>query len=352
MPERPIVPDLQAFVDELVISGEAAAAVALVGDGGAVLTVASAAVPVTARFDLASLTKPFVATLALDLHLRGRLPLETLVGHVWRRREALAGYALEGRRLEDLLRHRSGLASWAPLYALASDRRGALARLLSGELLEPAPGGVVYSDLGYVLWGFAAEEALGRPLAELLEQRLTAPLGLSSLGTGFLPGSAEAPVPSPMDTAKEVELAAARDLDVALQPPPPPGQPQDGNARFLGGVSGHAGLFATAEDVWRFGVEWLRASSGRRGRLLTPALARRALGGTDPWALGWARRSDDGSSGPALSPEAFGHVGFTGTSLWIDPPKERIAVLLAARTSPLGDFNRHRRAFHKIAFAP
>ncbi|MCB1057836.1 MAG: serine hydrolase, partial [Acidobacteria bacterium] len=158
---------LEPFLGDLVAGDAARAAVALVGDARGVRSVHAVGTSSDARFDLASLTKPFVATLALVLHQAGELRLDSPLGQVWRRSEASLGPPLEACALELLLRHRSGLAPWAPLYALAKTPERALPLLLAGKLVEPAPAGVAYSDLGYVLWGLTAAESLGAPVEEL-----------------------------------------------------------------------------------------------------------------------------------------------------------------------------------------
>ncbi|HEX4959918.1 MAG TPA: serine hydrolase, partial [Thermoanaerobaculia bacterium] len=110
------------------------------------------------------------------------------------------------------------------------------------------------------------------------------------------------------------------------------------------GVVGHAGLFGTARDLWRLGVEWLAP-----GRLLKPEGVAAALSGGGPFALGWWRRTLRGSAGRALPPTAFGHTGFAGNSFWIDPQGRRLFVMLASRRDPAMDMNRWRRRFHRLA---
>lgn len=290
-------------------------------------------------FDLASLTKPFVATLALALERSGDLPLAARVGDLFPR----AAPALARRRLESLLRHRSGLVPWMPLYRLARGREGALARLLSGELLGGRRG--AYSDLGVILWGFAAERATGRDLGALLGERVLAPLALERVE--WRPRRRGDLARCPLDNRREVELAAAQGIPVARAGPPALGVVQDGNARFLGRggrLAGHAGLFADAAAVAGLAGEWLEP-----GRVLTPALVAHALGGDGEYALGWARRRVRGSAGPALTSAAFGHIGFTGGSVWIDPRRGLVAVLLGHRASVATDLNPWRRRFHALA---
>ncbi|MEO7972412.1 MAG: serine hydrolase, partial [Thermoanaerobaculia bacterium] len=147
-----------------------------------------------------------------------------------------------------------------------------------------------------------------------------------------------------LDNWREVELAQEQGLKLARQAPFLRGVPQDGNARALGRLSGHAGLFVTAEEMLALGREWLRPA-----RLLAPEVLARALSGEGPYALGWARQSADGSSGPEFAPDAFGHTGFTGGSLWIDRARERIVVVLAHRLSSKIEMNPIRREIHRLA---
>lgn len=347
----------QQLLDEMVGSGAVSAVSAIFLDGTEGMGWAGAAglarrpdrpAEVDSRFDLGSLTKPFVATLALVLDERGELSLDLPIGEVWPH----ADPRLARLPLADLLSHRSGLAAWTPLYQRCRSREEVLALLLGGELLgADLP---TYSDLDYLLWGQAAEARLGRPLGDLLSERVLAPLGLSgSAGITLAPGPVENIAESFMGTGKEVELAAEQGIAVADLGPPPPGTVQDGNARFLAGLGialpGHAGLFGRAADLSALGMEWLRP-----GRLFSPAAKARALAwGSGLYALGWVRRNVLGSAGPALGPDSFGHSGFAGGSLWIDPDaSERgwLLVLLGARTDPAVDMNAWRRRFHALAY--
>jgi serine-type D-Ala-D-Ala carboxypeptidase len=360
---------LERLIDSLVDDGAVSAAVALVGGPhGSEWTRAvgwargggSGGWPAAAGtwFDLGSLTKPFVATLALALDRGGELPLGTRLGEVL----GGAGRPLATLPLADLLRHRAGFLAWTPLYVRCGSLAEVEALLLSGALLRGRGGtpagagsaggggrGGLYSDLDVLLWGLAAERALGRPLAALVAERVLAPLGLAG-EVAAMPGARPEVAESRMDTGREVELAAAQGLAVPLLPPPPLGLPQDGNARFLaalgaGRLLGHSGLFGTATALWRLGAEWLRP-----GALLHNEAVATALSGGGPFALGWwRRRVRGGGGGPALSAGSYGHTGFAGGSLWLDPPRSRIFVLLGHRTDPAVDLNRWRRRFHAAA---
>ncbi|HEV7503312.1 MAG TPA: serine hydrolase [Thermoanaerobaculia bacterium] len=346
MSDRPSFRRVEKLLSDMVAEGVASAAVGLVSTADGVVWEGAVAAEVSTRFDYASLTKPFVASLALTLDARGALPLATRIGEVWPQ----AHPALAHRPLSDLLRHRSGLAAWTPLYHRCRSVGEAVELIVAGgetgELLGARAG--TYSDLGYILWGQAAEIATGTPLAALLESQVLAPLGLVSVEPtlGDRPDIAR----SRMGTGQEVRLAAKQGFVVPDLGAPSVGTPQDGNGRFLvglgagGGVCGHAGLFGSTHDLWRLGLEWLAP-----GRLLKPEGVAAALAGSGPFALGWWRRTLRGSAGPALPSTAFGHTGFAGNSFWIDPEGRRIFVMLASRCDPAADMNHWRRRFNSAA---
>lgn len=341
---------MRSFLHELISTGTATAATALAGTADAILWQETAGEARPGRpvdpdtvFDFASLTKLFTFTLALVLDEDRTLPLKTRIGEVWPE----ANPRLARRPVEDLLRHRSGMASWAPLYHLCRSREDVLPLLLAGERMR-ATRRAVYGDLDLLLYGLAVERVTGEPYARLLRSRVIDPLGLS---VEPAPGDRPDVAVSRMDTDKEVELAARQGLAIPLQGPPPPGMPQDGNARFLisrGGpdaLPAHAGLFGRARDLWRLGAEWLAPRSLLKQEATAAALTGR------PFLLGWWRRTLQGSAGPALPPGSFGHTGFAGGSLWIDPEERRVLVLLTHRTEPSSDMNAWRRRFHALAGA-
>lgn len=337
------------FLSTLVTAGIATSAVGLVGTSDSILWEgatgeARPGVPVEpgSRYDFASLTKPFTATLALVLAADGTLPLTTRIAEIWPEADRRLGK----RPLGELLRHRAGVAAWAPLYQLCQTREDVLRLILGSEL--PVARAETYSDLDYLLWGMTAEKVTGRSLAELMRMRVLDPLGLDRVEPP--PGDRPDVVPSPMDTGKEADLAAKQGLAIPTLPPPPIGKPQDGNARFLmelpdfSPLAGHAGLFGRARDLHVLASEWLTP-----GRLLQQEHVTAALTGGRKFALGWWRRTLRGSAGPALPSSSVGHTGFAGNSFWIDRESRRIYVLLTARIDPRCDMNRWRRGFHARA---
>ncbi len=288
------------------------------------------------RFDLASVTKPCTATVAVGLDQVGILALDTMLEDIW---GSIAG-PLQSVSMADLLRHEAGFRPWAPLYKLCGSGEEVAAVLLGGDLLGAQPG--TYSDLGYILWGLSAERALGSSLQAINADAL----GKISSGSTLGPASvSRLPIhPCTLDTDVEQELATELGLTIDRLGAPDAGEVQDGNARFLGGRSAHAGLFGTAQDLVELGRSWLIGTSPPRA-----ASVEVALSGQGPYGLGWARRDPSNSAGEALSERSFGHTGFTGCSLWIDPDVERILVLAAHRASTTVDLSPWRRTFHRMA---
>ena len=340
-------PELQGLLDRMVSGGQASAAVALSGSPKRLEAVAAAgrtrvpdgrAVRPTDRFDLASLTKLFSATLALVLDETGLLPLSTPVGRIWGER---VKSRLADLPLEALLRHRAGLRAWTPLYRRCTSRRAVLDLLLSDRALNDRRER--YSDLDYLLWGLSVERAQGTSYERLLRRHVLRPLGvLGRGGARWAPGDRPDVVATRLGNEQERSLAAAQGVAVASRGGPPVGVVQDGNARFLKDPTAHAGLFGSALHLWNLAAEWLAPT-----RLPIAGSLERALAGGRSFTLGWRRRTVRGSGGPALSAVAFGHLGFTGGSVFVDPESDRIMILLAHRVSAANDLKSWRRSFHR-----
>jgi CubicO group peptidase (beta-lactamase class C family) len=218
-----------------------------------------------------------------------------------------------------LLTHTSGLPAWRPLYR-EPDAGRARQMALNTPFAYATGTRVVYSDIGLILLGLAMERLAQAPLAEIVRRRVTEPLGLAH--TRYLPLEE----PRPVSGVAPTEFCPWRGRRIC-------GEVHDENAWRLGGVSGHAGLFSTAADVAALGQAFLDGGGG----LLQPetvaemvrlqaedAVVRRGLG----FAL-WS--PDPEASGNPFSPRAYGHTGFTGTSLWVDPERALVVACLTNR---------------------
>jgi CubicO group peptidase (beta-lactamase class C family) len=329
---------LEAGVGRGVSSGAACAVADRAGlvaraRAGRTDTSGGASVTHDTLFDIASLTKPFTASVALRLAERGEIDLRARLDTLLPR---LAGAATGAATLEQLLAHEAGFTAWLPLFeGIPPAERGTEAgrRRIVELALAAAPAALpgeraVYSDLGFIALGEILERVTGRGQESLIEAEVTGPLGLASA--------------CPSHALPPSRFAATEDCPWrgrVLR-----GEIHDDNAWSMGGLAGHAGLFATATDVARFGAAWLSACE--EGGWLSADLARlavrrRPLGR----GLGWDLRSPEGSTaGSRFSPESFGHLGFTGCSLWVDPVAD-VAVALLTNRVCFGRDNDAIRAF-------
>lgn len=304
----------------------------------------AASVDQTTLFDVASLTKVFISTIALRLVHEGLLRLDaTLEGYLAPLRGTRCGRAT----LMELLAHEAGFESWRPLYEVIplADRGTEKGRLeILDEALRVFPGArsanAVYSDLGFMALMLILERVTGETLEYLVQDRLTVPLGLRSVHYRPLGGLSQGERTSIAAT----ESCPWRGRELV-------GEVHDDNAWSMGGVSGHAGLFADACDLARLGGFWLREL--KEGGYISRDLARRAIGRRPGGrGLGWDIKSPSGSAaGNRLGPRTFGHLGFTGCSLFVDPERE-ISVALCTNRVHLGRQNLSirdfRPAFHDV----
>jgi CubicO group peptidase (beta-lactamase class C family) len=288
-------------------------------------------------FDLASLTKPMAtASSLLSLAEEGALHLQEETGRFLPvdGRDPLAGVTLR-----HLLTHSSGLPAWRRYHSQGLEREEILRRVRHTERERPISARFVYSDLGYMLLGAVVEAVAAESLAEFSRRRLYAPLGMED--TTFQPPECQWP-----------RIAATRCPDRARVLV---GEVHDGNAASMGGVAGHAGLFATAPDIARFARMLLRRGRGEGCRVLAPltveAMSRNAIApGAGGCSFGWFTPPNGMlPAGDFLPSDAFGHTGFTGTSLLVVPSLNLAAILLTNRVyseNGSGDFLRLRRRFH------
>jgi CubicO group peptidase (beta-lactamase class C family) len=287
--------------------------------------------PVTTEtiFDLASLTKPLATTLAVMVLIENKkVALDQQLGDV------LPAFANDGKapiQIKHLLNHNSGLADYRAYYKeiehLPSEKRkSALRKLLVKEPLVHSIGArLVYSDIGFMILEWLVEAISGKALDYYVTEEIYNPLGLENLI--FADSNSDR---QPGEFAATEQCIWRRQLLC--------GQVHDENAYAVGGVQGHAGLFGTAFDIHSLLGHLLSAYHGQPStRLFKPHMVRlffRRLTGSDK-ALGFDTPSASGSSaGRFFSPNSVGHLGFTGTSFWMDLDRSIIVILLTNRVHP------------------
>jgi len=275
-------------------------------------------------WDLASLTKVIGTTTAvMQLWDRGLIKLDERVQHYL---PEFTGPHKELVTVRDLLTHSSGLPAWRPLYKEATSPAAAIA-LVYTTPLDTLPGvRMVYSDLGAILLGKLVERVSGQPLDQYLAAHVFGPLGMTS--TRFRPPA------SWLSRIAPTERDPWRGRLIR-------GEVHDENAYALGGVSGHAGLFSSAHDLARFAQMYLHRGELGGVRIVSAAavdtFTRVQNMAFSNRALGWEVPNGTNSAGHLLSNRAFGHTGFTGTSIWIDPQQDLFIILLTNRVDPTRD---------------
>jgi CubicO group peptidase (beta-lactamase class C family) len=284
---------------------------------------APAVTPDSTLYDLASLTKVIATTTALMLLLdRGAVDLDAPVG---RYIPEFRGGGREAITLRHLLTHTSGLPATLPLHREARDSAAALAMVLAVGPRQRPGVRVVYSDVNAILLGEVVRRVAGEPLDRFVTREIFAPLGLTQLV--FRPPRRLHPRIAPTGVWRGHPVA---------------GVVNDPGAAKLGGVAGHAGAFGTALDVARFAQFMLREGTLSDGRRLLRAQTVRLFTtrvpppgpGQDSRALGWQAVPTDeevSSAGTQFGARSYGHTGWTGTSLWIDPDRRVFVVLLTNR---------------------
>lgn len=328
-------------------------------------------------YDLASLTKPLVTgLLAAILIERGLIDFDADIGQYLS--ELLDGGkepCLDAHDIfiSDLLTHRSSFPAWKPFYLFAPDRENVLmeiCRTLRGMRGES----VTYSDLNFILLMFLIERVMGKRIDVAARDEIFGPFGLEN--TFFYPDRAFLKRIAASEKGNEYEkqtcieqgylqptagsadrnpVATAPGSDSFFRKDVIWGEVHDGNAYFMGGAAGHAGLFSTAEDVFNIALQFLPNYTS----LLKPNTCElfrtnftKGMNEDRSFAFQLASTRDS-TAGKKMSPESFGHLGFTGTSLWIDPVAERIFILLTNRTHarkpPFKNINSIRRRFHDLA---
>ena len=278
-------------------------------------------------FDLASVTKVLATTtVAMILHERGKLSLEEPLAATLPEFVTLAPSHQQASRqavtIRMLLAHSSGLPVYEKLYDLANTHRDLARAALTARLISAPGTRAEYSDIGFILLGEVLAAKAGMPLDAFARTEIFAPLGMTR--SCFNP---------PAEWKREIPPT---EDDRKFRTRIIQGEVNDENAYVMGGVAGHAGVFAPAVDVARFAQCMLRGGAP----ILQPETVRlftrrqSSPAGTTR-ALGWDTPSrPDSSSGRFFSPDSFGHLGFSGTSLWIDPERQLSVTLLTNRTWP------------------
>ncbi|MGH7934933.1 MAG: serine hydrolase domain-containing protein [Candidatus Binataceae bacterium] len=299
-------------------------------------------------FDLSSLTKPLATTIGVMLLMRdGKLRLDERVTRFFH------NFGVHGKAhvsFRQLLSHSSGLTAWRPFYQQIAEvekngkvnfmaSRGAkefVYEEIHREKPEAAPGTkMIYSDLNFILLGETVEQVAGSALNRFCRDKIFRPLDLHA--TDFI----------------DISLVRTRRLEPVPEMFAPTsvcpvrkrlliGEVDDENAFAMGGVAGHAGLFAPVKEVDRIAHELIRCHGGRSDfipqKIMQEFWKRTTIVRGSTWALGWDTPSPEySSSGRRFSADAVGHLGFTGTSIWIEPSREIAVSLLTNRVHPRRD---------------
>jgi uncharacterized protein YbbC (DUF1343 family)/CubicO group peptidase (beta-lactamase class C family) len=282
-------------------------------------------------FDMASLTKPVAtATSVMVLLERGKLRLgDRVVTYL----PDLKGNGKDAITIDQLLRHRSGLIPDDPISDYAEGPAVAWSKIAGLTPVQTPGEKFLYSDVGFLILGRLVEKVAGQPLDQFARSTIFDPLGM--VDTGFRPVGGPIDEPTPLARVAPTEPDAGK---IMLR-----GVVHDPRSRALGGVAGHAGLFSTADDLAVFAQMMLDGGKGLDGRRILSPLTVRAM--TDPAStpdgqrrgLGWdVDTSYSTPRGSLFGTTSFGHTGFTGTSLWIDPETETFVILLTSRLHPDG----------------
>ena len=309
-------------------------------------------------YDLASLTKPLITgLLCAKLIENGEINLTDKIAKYFDK------FDTDEKReitIRNLLTHTSGFTAWKPFY-LISDFAFQIPDLIAEIPLENSVNSkVVYSDLNFILSGFLIKKIYGKNLDEIARNEIFTKLNLQD--TFFNPPEKLQKRIAASENGNEYEKQISIEQGCKIPNPKSQfrnrivwGEVHDGNAYFMNGVAGHAGLFSTAEETFKIAQQFL----ANQTTLLKPETCKlfrtnftRSLNEARSIAFQLAETKDSTAS-KSLSKDSFGHLGFTGTSLWIEPETERIFILLTNRTHakelPFVNINSVRRKFHELA---
>ena len=363
---------ISAFLQERVDAGDFPSAVYLVAEKGKIVfhdalgyaVVEPEKIPakLDTIYDLASLTKPLVTgLLAAKLIERGTVDPNAPVGNSL---NELFASANADSTINDLAMHTSRLPAWKPFYLLVDHPDQVMEEI--GRALAHDQDPVTYSDLNLMALGVIAERTEDRSLSEMANVEIFSTLSLDE--TFFSPPNTLRTRIAASEKGNQYERQMCIEQGYLTEDAPPESgasnpfredliwvEVHDGNAYFMGGVAGHAGLFSSAEEVFKIALQFLPAHT----TLLKPETCKlfctnftKGMNEDRSFVFQLASTKDS-SAGSRLSPESFGHTGFTGTSLWIDPVKDRVFILLTNRTHmhspPFVNINGVRRRFQDLS---
>jgi CubicO group peptidase (beta-lactamase class C family) len=288
-------------------------------------------------FDIASLTKPLVAAVAMRLAAKKLIDLDAKPAN-------LLGWpsTLRSITLTQLLGHAAGFPAhrrfyerlWAGEREGAATRRAALIAMAAATELESSPGQVArYSDVGYILLGAALEKLGNARLDQLLTTEVTCPLGMKA--TRYVDLDADPVFRFAPGAVAATEVCPVRGLVL--------GEVHDENAHAAGGICGHAGVFSTVSDLSRFAAA-LCAAKNQSGQHFDPRVVdhffRTSAAANTSWRLGWdtpSHKPGESHAGDRWPRDSVGHLGFTGCSLWLHPSSSSWVILLTNRVHPRRD---------------
>ncbi len=312
-------------------------------------------------YDLASLTKPLVTgLLCAKLIENGKLDLEQTVEFYLPELSRDLEFSIfdnSDTTISELLFHTSVLPAWKPFYLFIQIRNEIL-----NEIAKTIPNleqsKVIYSDLNFLILTFLIEKLYRKRIDGIAKQEIFAPLNLENTFYNPPKDLQKRIAASELGNAYEKQISIESGFDVSKydwRDYQLWGEVHDGNCWFMNGVSGHAGLFSTAEEIFKIARQFL----ANQTTLLKPETCELFRTNFTP-NLNEARSvafqlaaTKDSTASEALAKDSFGHLGFTGTSLWIEPETERIFILLTNRTHarelPFANINETRRRFHELA---
>ncbi len=368
--------EISAFLQSRINEGDFPSAVYLVAEKGeiilqdalgfAVVEPEKTEAKIDTIYDLASLTKPLITgLLCAKLIEQGKLDLVQII-EAYLPELIEFGVASEYDCLDvsikELLTHHSGYQPWKPFYLLTGklnkDKRKEVLYLIADKLLTKLTPSIIYSDLNFIMLGGLLEKLYGKSLDKIAQKEIFTPLNLQN--TFFNPPKILRKQIAANERGNEYEKQMCVDLgfDVSKynwREYQIWGEVHDGNCYFMNGVSGHAGLFSTAFETFKIAQQFLAEETvllkPETGKLFRTNFTEN-LAEARSIAFQLAATKDSTASN-ALSKDSFGHLGFTGTSLWIEPETRRIFILLTNRTHaralPFANINQTRRKFNELA---